>query len=103
MGRDKSATKWLQINNNANIKTWWNGFLNLQDPESRITYSSWGMESKIKPQQYVEFVEGEGIEEPFRGLSFSASHIGTLWNHSLLYPPHYFVIVLHTLILNNCS
>ena len=36
------------------------------------------MESKIKLQQYVEFVEGEGIEEPFRGLSFSASHIGTL-------------------------
>lgn len=33
------------------------------------------MESKIKPQQYVDFVEGEGIEEPFRGVSFSASHI----------------------------
>lgn len=31
------------------------------------------MESKIKPLQYVDFVEGEGIEEPFQGLSFSAS------------------------------
>lgn len=66
MGSDKSATKWLQINNNANIKpdgmdSW---IYRIQSPGSHTVVGVWN--PKSNPNSMWILWKGRGLKNPFR-------------------------------------